>query len=560
MKTSVSISKGAAHPRWAAEREKHRMKFNITMIKRPLFRSAALAFAFACSTVSAPAQMVLRTDPNTLQMQKISQVVYLINNLYVDTINTSQFSDGVIRDMLSRLDPHSYYIPAKELKEQTQELEGNFEGIGVEFNVLRDTIVVVNTIPGGPSEQVGLQPGDRIIQVNGREVTNVKTTDVPGILRGPRGSVVDASIVRPGVKGRLSFRIVRDKIPMHSLDASYLVDPQTGYVKLNRFMTTTAKELREALQKMPGIENLILDLRGNGGGLLDQSIQVASAFLRPGSLVVYTEGRAMPRQDGYTMGPALFGNGRLVVLVDEYSASASEIVAGAIQDWDRGTIVGRRTFGKGLVQQQVGLADGSAVRLTVAKYFTPSGRSIQRPYETGNAEGYYHELIDRYSSGELFASEALLDSVMKSHVYRTLIEKRPVYGGGGITPDVVVPVDTAGYSAYWRSIANHGVLLETVITELDANRKTLLAKYPTFDKFMSGYTVPDALIQRMVKLGETRGVAPDPEGLARSRSSIESQIKALLAGRLWTTTEHFRVYNALLDEDFAAALKVLRGE
>lgn len=523
------------------------------MIKHTLkVAVAAAALAFGGAT---HAQQI--SAGQAAQFQKINQVMYLIANGYVDSVDMPKLVEGAISEMLGSLDPHSVYIGPEEMKEQEQDFVGNFEGIGIEFNVLRDTIVVVNTVPGGPSEQVGLTSGDRIVYVNGELKTKVKLNDVPKFLRGPKGTKAELRVVRPGVADTLDFSIVRDKIPMYSLDAAYKIDKNTGYVKLNRFMATTNDELRKALGDMKGIRSLILDLRGNGGGLLDQSIRVAGNFLKPNSLVVYTEGLNMPRQEAHTA-PAepLFGSGKLVVLVDESSASASEIVAGAMQDWDRATIVGRRTFGKGLVQQQVPLGDGSAIRLTVAHYYTPSGRSIQRPYKQGDLKGYYSDWAERYNSGELTAGKT--PAADSSHVYKTLVKGRNVYGGGGVTPDVYVPIDTTAYSDYWGGLVRRGVLLEFAVTELDGRRAEYKRMYPDFESFARGFSLTPEMTERLVTLGKARGVEYDETGMERSRKAIQAQVKALIAQRLWDMTAYYRVINAENDPDFAAAVAEAR--
>lgn len=516
---------------------------------------AAIAASVLSLAGSARAQQI--TAGQAAQFQKMNQVMYLIANGYVDTVDMPKLVEGAIGQMLGSLDPHSVYIGKEEMKTEEQEIEGNFEGIGIEFNVLRDTIVVVNTVPGGPSEQVGLMSGDRIVYVNGELKTKVKLNDVPKFLRGPKGTKAELRVVRPGVADTLEFSIVRDKIPMYSLDAAYKVDNNVGYVKLNRFMATTDDELRKALGGMKGITSLILDLRGNGGGLLDQAIRVAGNFLKPNSLVVYTEGHSMPRQEAHTsFAEPLFGKGKLVVLVDESSASASEIVAGAIQDWDRGTIVGRRTFGKGLVQQQVPLGDGSAIRLTVAHYYTPSGRSIQRPYKQGDAMGYYRDFADRYTSGELTGSKAVASD--SSQVFKTLVKGRDVFGGGGITPDTFVPIDTTGYSDYWGGLVRRGVLLEFAVTELDRHRAEYKEKYKDFDAYARDFTLTPEMTTRLVELGKSRGVEYHEKGMERSRKLIEAQVKALIAQRLWDTTAYYRVINAESDPDFTAAVAEAR--
>lgn len=518
----------------------------------------AMGVIMFSATMSTPAWAQKMALEESVQFQKLNQVLYLVNNGYVDTVNLPKIVESAITEILGTLDPHSAYISAEDMKQERQEVEGNFEGIGIEFNVLRDTIVVVNTIPGGPSEKVGLMSGDRIVYVDGQLKTNVRLMEVPKFLRGDKGTRVDLRVVRPNVSDTLDFTIVRDKIPMYSLDAAYRIDKNIGYVKLNRFMATTNEELQKALREMEGVKSLILDLRGNGGGLLDQSIRVAGNFLEPNSLVVYTEGRNMPRQEAHTSLEApLFGSGGVVVLVDESSASASEIVAGAIQDWDRGTVVGRRTFGKGMVQQQIELGDSSAVRLTVAHYYTPSGRSIQRPYEQGDAMGYYRDFAKRYTSGELTGgTKAAVDSSHRK--YKTLVKGRTVYGGGGITPDVYVPYDTTGYSDYWSAMVRKGVLLEFTVTELDRNRITYNEKYTDFDSYSRRFNVTDEMMERLVALGEQRGVKYDEKGMERARELIATQVKALIAQRLWDTTAYYRVINAESDPDFTAAIKAAR--
>lgn len=488
------------------------------------------------------------------QIQKIDKALYWITSGYVDTVNVEKLANSAIAKVLSELDPHSTFIPKEELERDTEEFQGNFEGIGIEFNVLSDTIIVVNTIPGGPSAAVGLMPGDRIIEVNGESTIGKKQNDVPKILRGAKGTEVRAAIVRRGVNEPLHFKIIRDKIPINSLDVAYYIAPGVGFIKLNRFSATTNKELQEALVKLKDAKKLILDLRSNGGGLLDQAVDVSSNFLDNDKLVVYIQGRAVPRRDELSQGTPLFAKGDIVVLVDQNSASASEIVAGALQDWDRATIVGRRTFGKGLVQSQIPLDDGSAMRLTVAHYYTPSGRSIQRPYKLGDKNAYYHDFADRYTSGEITGNKAVVDS---SLVYKTLLKGRTVYGGGGILPDVIVPLDTTSYTDYWGKLVRNGVFLEFVIKDLDKNRGNYLAKYPTFEKFDKEFSIGQQMIDSLVKMGEERGVAKNEEQLAVSRREIDNYIKALIAGRLYQDGDFYKVINSIDKREISEALRIL---
>ncbi|MDR0955487.1 MAG: PDZ domain-containing protein [Rikenellaceae bacterium] len=489
-------------------------------------------------------------DSRSEATQKMNQFLYFLGGSYVDTLDMSELVDGAIVEMLSELDPHSAYISAEEMQEVEESFNANFEGIGIEFNVLKDTVIVVNTIPGGPSERVGLLPNDRIVAAGDSTLVGVKQTDVPKILRGPKGTIIPVEVVRQGVPERLKFRIERDKIPIHTLDAAYKVDDRTGYVKLNRFAATTNDELQQALTAMGTLDALILDLRGNGGGYLDQAVQVSNTFLPRGSVVVSMEGRAVPSETLKAPNAPSFGKGKLIVLVDEFSASASEIVAGAVQDWDRGLILGRPTFGKGLVQRQYPLTDGSAVRITVARYHTPSGRVIQRPYEKGKTEEYYLQFSQRFTTDSL---EAFPDSLK----YKTLRGGRTVYGGGGITPDILVSRDTVGYTAYWAKLRNQSVVSEYVIDYMDKNRRQLERRYPSFEAFDAEFNVDAAMLDDLVALGTERGVEYVAEEMEESRGLIAVQLKALIAQRLWTTTEYYRIINRGMDEFFARAMEVL---
>ena len=395
--------------------------------------------------------LAAQNEDDARQFQKLAQVFRYLSGLYVDEVEMKPVVEGAITGMLEELDPHSAYIGAEEMKGVQESFDGEFSGIGVEFNVLRDTVIVVNTIAGGPAERVGVRANDRIVRIDTLDAVGMSRTDVPKHLRGKTGTKVGIDVVRHGTPGRLHFVIVRDKIPLNTVDASYLAGEGIGYIKVNRFGRTTMDEFTEAYRKLGRPEGLILDLRGNGGGLLEQAIGMAGFFLPRGAVIVSTEGRAVPASSfrAQTNGEDL--KGRLVVLIDESSASASEIVAGAVQDWDRGVVVGRPSFGKGLVQRQIGLSDGSAVRITVARYHTPSGRVIQRPYEKGKRREYYLDHLRRYND----AARDSLDAAAPA--YRTLRTGRTVYGGGGIRPDILVEADTAGFSNYYGELIRRGI-------------------------------------------------------------------------------------------------------
>jgi len=474
-----------------------------------------------------------------------------VDSAYVDSLDTAPLVEEAIRGMLMRLDPHSAYLSEEEMKGVDESFDGSFGGIGIEFNVLNDTVVIVNTIAGGPSAQVGLLPGDRIVGIDGQRAVGLSRAEVPKRLRGPSGTQVRLEVSRHAVKEPLAFTVTRGDIPLHTVDAAYKVDAETGYIKVNRFGRTTMQEFVEAFKGMKGVRSLILDLRGNGGGLLDQAVAMANFFLPRGSRIVSTEGRAVPASSfrAQTNGEDL--KGRLVVLIDESSASASEIVAGAVQDWDRGVVVGRPSFGKGLVQRQIGLSDGSAVRITVARYHTPSGRVIQRPYEKGKRREYYLDHLRRYDD----AARDSLDAAAPA--YRTLRTGRTVYGGGGIRPDILVEADTAGFSNYYGELIRRGIVADFVGDWLDGSRDSLSRRYASFEAFDAGYTPSDEVLERLTALGESRGVKFDAEGFAVSEPLVRMQLKALAAQRLFGTGAYFRVINPAASPAYARAVAIL---
>jgi len=489
---------------------------------------------------------------------KFSQVLNWIDKYYVDTANKSELVETAIIEMLQSLDPHSTYLNKEEVKQMNEPLQGNFEGIGISFNILDDTIFVVNPIPGGPSEQVGIQSGDRIIMIDGENVagTGMKTSDVFARLRGKKGTLVTVSILRRTVKDLLVFKITRDKIPIFSLDASYMIDDKIGYIKLNRFSFTTIDEFESAVLdlKKNGAKDLILDLSGNGGGYLDVAVKLSDQFLKEEKLIVYTEGHNHPRRSYVSTSRGNFEEGRVVIIINEESASASEIVAGAIQDWDRGIIVGRRSFGKGLVQNPMLLIDSSMVRLTIARYYTPSGRLIQKPYDKGYDE-YSNELLNRMNNGELSSVDSI--DFPESLKYHTLTTGRVVYGGGGIMPDYFVPIDTTYQSNYYRKLINRGILNLFVLNYVDNNRQQLHVKYPEFRMFIEKFEPSDDIINQLITYAETQDLTLNDADFSRSKDHISHVIKAYIARDLWNTNEFYQVYNAR-NESYLKALEIIK--
>ncbi len=507
---------------------------------------ASLLLLLASTSWSFAQSRQNESDIDVTQIRKLQMAQLAVTQLYVDSVNQKKLVEDAIKGMLDKLDPHSSYSNPEETKKMNEPLEGNFEGIGVQFNILTDTLVVVQTIKKGPSEKVGILNGDRIVSVDGRAIAGVKMPQdsIVKLLRGPKGTKVRLGVVRRGATGVLYFVVTRDKIPMNTVEATYMIAPEVGYIRFDRFGATTGDEVEKALQtlKKQGMKDLILDLQSNGGGYLGAAVDVASQFLRPGSLVVYTQGRNQPKQVLKAEGGGLFRQGRVVVLVDEFSASAAEIVTGALQDHDRALVVGRRTFGKGLVQRPIDLPDGSMIRLTTSHYYTPSGRCIQKPYEKGKKEEYAQDLEQRYTHGELLHKDSIrLDS---SQVYHTLIDKRIVYGGGGVMPDVFVPIDTAQITKFHIALRRNNLINEATLRYIDNHRKALRQQYKTFDLFERDFIVPKSLIDEIVAAAKAKKIMPkDDKELAETIEDLRFSLKSIFINGLFESSDFYQFVN-----------------
>lgn len=498
---------------------------------------AVIPLAGHSQSILRRSQSAATNDAN-IQLEKFQYFYRYLNSSYIETVDNADLIETAIKDILAELDPHSSYFSPEDMVEVTESFDGKFSGIGVQINTLNDSLHVANVVSGGPSEKVGLYPNDRIVTVDGQNIVGLSQTEAVKLLRGPKGTAVNIEVVRPSEKEKLNFRIVRDDIPIESIDAAYMIRPGVGYIRVNRFAHTTISEFREAFTGFDSPQALILDLRGNSGGLLNQAIDLSNFFLPRGSLVVSTEGRMVASEQYKATSPGTFLRGKVVVLIDEFSASASEIVAGALQDWDRAVIVGRRSFGKGLVQRQFPLPDGSAVNITVSKYLTPTGRAIQRPFEKGHGSDYYDDFANRFSTGY---ADTL--NTADSLRFTTLRLGKSVYEGGGIYPDYYVPADTSAYSDYYAALIRKGVIFELSNRTLDRSRRQLLAQYPTVESFRDGYTVPETMLTELRELGGEREVEFVADDWAVSRDDIAERLKVYLTRTLYGETGAYVISN-----------------
>ena len=492
---------------------------------------------------SAGAQIRLNLGQNS-PMQKLINAEMAIKNLYVDSVDEKKLVEDGIRGMLKSLDPHSSYSTKDEVKAMQESLTGNFEGIGVEFNIIDDTLLVIQPVMGGPSEKVGIQAGDRIVSVDGSPIAGVKKSkeDIVRLLRGPKGTKVVLGVVRQGIGEELKFKVTRDKIPVKSVTARYMLRPGVGYIRISSFGATTYDEFMSSLKQLQkdGMKSLVLDLQENGGGYLKAAVDVSNEFLEKRDLIVYTDGRE--RAEFRAQGDGHFRQGQIVVLVDSYTASAAEIVTGAVQDQDRGIVVGRRTFGKGLVQRQINLPDSSMIRLTIAHYYTPAGRCIQKPYEKGKGDDYGKDIQNRLQSGELMSADSIhfADSLR----YYTLRKHRLVYGGGGIMPDHYVPLDTTFYTRYHRSLQAKSLIINANLRYVDDHRRELTEQYgDDFAVFQKTYEVPQSVIDGIVGEGKKLDIQPKEGELEQTLPYLKLQLKALVARDLWGMDEYFAIMN-----------------
>lgn len=527
-------------------------------MKKMKYLTAAVICAAATFGISA---QYSRSNSASRQQQKLLMVENIVNNLYVDNVDEEKIVENAVRGILENLDPHSSYSTKEETTSSQETMQGSFSGIGIQFNMQKDTLYVVQTIAGGPSEKVGILPGDRFIAVDDSIIAGrkLKNTDIMKRLRGPKGTKVNIKVKRGSNAELLEFRITRDDIPLNSIDAVYMADGKTGYIRLSRFAATSYKEFKDAITKLKkqGMQQLILDLTDNGGGYMQIAAQIANEMLNRGNLIVYTQGRKSPRQNLNADGSGTFRTQKVVVMINQFSASASEILSGAIQDWDRGVVVGRRSFGKGLVQREFLLPDSSSFRLTIARYYTPSGRNIQKPYVKGDREDYDKDIIDRYNHGELQSADSIHFADSLKHT--TLRLHRTVYGGGGIMPDVFVPLDTTQYTDYHRRLVAKGIIPQFALRYVDKNRADLKAQYPDAQKFIKEFTVTDEMLNNLVDAGKAEKIDFDKSQFAKSKEMLRTFVKAAIANDLFSTGAYFQIVNEQNDI-YKEALSIINDD
>lgn len=527
-------------------------------MKKMKYLAAAVICAAATFGISA---QYSRSNSASRQQQKLLMVENIVNNLYVDNVDEEKIVENAVRGILENLDPHSSYSTKEETTSSQETMQGSFSGIGIQFNMQKDTLYVVQTIAGGPSEKVGILPGDRFIAVDDSIIAGrkLKNTDIMKRLRGPKGTKVNIKVKRGSNTDLLEFRITRDDIPLNSIDAVYMADGKTGYIRLSRFAATSYKEFKDAITKLKkqGMQQLILDLTDNGGGYMQIAAQIANEMLNRGNLIVYTQGRKSPRQNLNADGSGTFRTQKVVVMINQFSASASEILSGAVQDWDRGVVVGRRSFGKGLVQREFLLPDSSSFRLTIARYYTPSGRNIQKPYVKGDREDYDKDIIDRYNHGELQSADSIHFADSLKHT--TLRLHRTVYGGGGIMPDVFVPLDTTQYTDYHRRLVAKGIIPQFALRYVDKNRADLKAQYPDAQKFIKEFTVTDEMLNNLVDAGKAEKVDFGKSQFAKSKEMLRTFVKAAIANDLFSTGAYFQIVNEQNDI-YKEALSIINDD
>ncbi|NLX41540.1 MAG: S41 family peptidase [Bacteroidales bacterium] len=517
-------------------------------------RTVTIILALLLAAMSVPR---LSAQP---QSARVKEALDIIKSKYIDTVNIHHLVDNAISKTLLELDPHSSFIPADQVASANESLSSSFEGIGIEYLMIDDTLTVQSVVTDGPSDSAGILPGDKFIRADGQAIAGVSlpATAIQKLLRGKKGTKVIIELLRQGISDTLSYVITRDRIPVRSVDAAYMPEPGIVYVRLSRFAMESPLEVTRCIHDLSRDypRGVILDLRGNFGGYLHSAGMVANIFLSSGQLIFYTEGLNSPRLDFSARKDGLYPFGPLVLLVDENSASSSEIVAGAIQDWDRGVIIGRRTFGKGLVQRTFKLSDGSQLNLTVARYHTPSGRVIQAPYEEGKRDEYYsHQYSDRYTSGEMFSRDSI--KVDDSLEFTTLNLKRKIYGGGGIIPDIFVPRDTSGITPYYRSLVLRGFINGFINRYVDMHRADFDPEMP-FEEFYASYNLEDELLAGLIKYARESGLEPNYDHISSSLKLISTQLKALLSRSIYGSTAYYRVINMENDREFSVAMEVIK--